>query len=131
MSNKSKKLNKAFPEALLSTARKIADKYEIIVSSEDGEWFGKGLEMPAVFGDGKTPDECIKNTREALIAAVAHLLEQNEKIPAPASQGTRDAQVNVRLNAEEKAILTAYAHAHGFSGLADFIRATALNHKMA
>lgn len=129
MSNKSKKLNKAFNKNILSTAKKIAEKYEIIVVFENGDWYGRGLEMPNVFGDGKTPDECLKNTREGLVSAVAHLLERKEVVPAPASQGKRTEQVNIRLTAEEKAILGASAKARGFHGLADFIRAKALNPK--
>ena len=126
MSNKLKKLNKPFNKTVLATAKKIAEKYEVIISSEKGEWYGRGLEMPNVFGDGKTPDECVTNTREGLISAVAHLLEQGEVIPAPASKGKRSEQVNIRLTAEEKVILGASAKSKGFQGLADFIRAKAL-----
>lgn len=126
MSNKSKKLNKAFDTKVLAKAKTIAEKYEVIVALEDGEWYGRGLEMPNVFGDGKTPDECLKNTREGLISAVAHLLERGDVIPAPASEGKRTEQVNIRLTAEEKTILGASAKSQGFHGLADFIRAKAL-----
>jgi len=127
MSNKSKKLTKAFDNKVLATAKKVAEKYEVIVVHKGGEWYGRGLEMPNVFGDGKTPDECLENTREALIATVAHLLERGEVIPAPASEGKRTEQVNIRLTSEEKAILGASARAKGFHSLADFFRAKALN----
>jgi len=126
MSNKLKKLNKPFKNVILATAKKVAEKYEVILSFENGQWYGRGLEMPNVFGDGKTPDECVENTRNGLIATVAHLLERGEVIPAPANQGKRTEQVNVRLTAEEKAILGASAKSKGFQGLADFIRAKAL-----
>ena len=126
MSNKSKKLNKAFDAKVLATARKIAQKYEVIIAFEDNEWYGRGLELPNVFGDGKTPNECIQKTREGLIAAVAHLLERGEVVPAPAIEGKRSEQVNIRLTVEEKAILGASARSQGFRGLADFIRAKAL-----
>ena len=92
------------------------------MSFEDGEWYGKGLEMPLVFGGGKTPNECIKNTKEALIAASAHLLEIGNVVPAPASEGKRTEQVNVRLTVEERAILGATARSQGFRGLGDFLR---------
>ncbi len=126
MSNKSKKLTKAFDNKILATAKKVAEKYKVIVAHEGGEWYGRGLEIPNVFGDGKTPDECLENTREALIATVAHLLERGEVIPAPASEGKRTEQVNIRLTSEEKAILIASARAKGFHSLADFFRAKAL-----
>jgi len=127
MSNKLKKLNKAFDKDVLTPAKKIAEKYEIILSFDNGEWYGRGLEMPNVFGDGKTPDECVKNTRKGLISAVAHLLEQGEIIPAPASANKRTEQVNIRLTPEEKAIFGASARANGFNSLADFIRAKAMS----
>jgi hypothetical protein len=82
--------------------------------------------MPHVFGDGKTPAECVENVREALVGAVAHMLEQDQRPPTPAREGTRTEQVNVRLTAEEKAILEATARRKGFKGLSDFIRAAAL-----
>ncbi|MDD5327277.1 MAG: type II toxin-antitoxin system HicB family antitoxin [Phycisphaerae bacterium] len=125
MSNKSKKLNRAFDEKILAKAQKVTEKYEIIMSFEDGEWYGRGLEMPNVFGDGKTPDECIQNTKEGLISVVAHLLEQGEVVPSPACEGNRTEQVNVRLTKEEKIILNASAKSQGFHGLADFLRAKA------
>lgn len=131
MSGKSKKLNREFDSKILAKAKKIVEKYEVIMSFEDGEWYGKGLEMSLVFGDGKTPNECIKNTKEALIATVAHLLEIGEVVPAPASEGKRTEQVNVRLTVEERAILGATARSQGFRGLGDFLRAKALTPQIA
>jgi predicted RNase H-like HicB family nuclease len=126
MSNKSKKLNKPFEPKILKAAKKIVEKYEVILSLENNEWYGRGLEMPNVFGDGKTPNECIQNTKEGLVSAVAHLLERGETVPAPASEEKRTEQVNIRLTVEERTILWASAKAKGFQGLADFIRAKAL-----
>lgn len=123
MLSKLKKLNSKFDEKALSSAKKIVDKYEVIMSCCNGEWYGRGLEIPTVFGDGKTPDECINNTKEALVATVAYLLEQGEAVPVPSSTGKRTEQVNIRLTAEEKAILSASAHSQGFKGLSDFLRA--------
>jgi predicted RNase H-like HicB family nuclease len=125
MSNKSKKLSRAFDAKILVDAKKITEKYEIIMAFESGEWYGRGLEIPNVFGDGKTPDECIQNTREGLISVVAHLLEQGVVVPSPASEGKRTEQVNVRLTKEERIILNASARSQGFHGLADFLRAKA------
>ena len=131
MSGKSKKLNKKFDKKLLDEANKIAEKYEIIMSFVDGEYYGKGLEIPTVFGDGKTADECMKNTKEALASVVAFLLEKGEVVPVPASKGKRTEQVNVRLSVEEKAILGASSQAQGFKGLGDFLRAKALTPQLA
>ena len=111
---------------VLEQARELVADYQIILTSEDGEWYGRGLELPHVFGDGLTPARCIDSTREALTAAVGYLLEQGQTPPAPAKQGKRTTQVNVRLTAEEKAILERTAQRKGFEGLSDFMRAAAL-----
>jgi predicted RNase H-like HicB family nuclease len=84
------------------------------------------LELPTVFGDGDSAEKCIENTREALAVAVAYLMEENKKPPTPARMGKRTQQVNVRLTAEERAVLEAVAKKRGFQGLSDFIRAVAL-----
>ena len=130
MSAKSKKSAKAidrpFPAAVMKEARKTAAKYQVILHREDGHWYGRGLELPHVFGDGKTADRCIADTQEALCGAVACMLEQGRMPPAPARQGTRTQQVNVRLTAEEKITLESTAKRKGFKGLSDFLRAAAL-----
>jgi predicted RNase H-like HicB family nuclease len=130
MSAKPKKsaaeIDRPFPAAVMKEARKAAAKYQVILYREDGHWFGRGLELPHVFGDGKTADRCIADTQEALSGAVAWMLEQGRMPPAPARQGTRTQQVNVRLTAEEKITLESTAKRKGFKGLSDFLRAAAL-----
>jgi predicted RNase H-like HicB family nuclease len=130
MSAKSKESAKAidrpFTSAVMKRARQIAERYQVIVSCEEGHWYGRGLELPNVFGDGKTVNECVKDSREALCGAVALMLEQGERPPAPSRIGTRTTQVNVRLTAEEKALLESTAKRKGFSGLSDFIRTAAM-----
>jgi predicted RNase H-like HicB family nuclease len=93
------------------------------------EWYGHALAYPEAMGDGKTPEQSIKETREALLAAVATMLEDGQTPPAPARQGVRTEQVNVRLTAEEKAVLESKAKSRGFRGLSDFIRTSALSNQ--
>lgn len=130
MSAKSKKSVKAIDRPIdadvMAKARKIAGAYQVILACEDGRWYGRGLEMPRVFGDGKTANQCIEDTREALTVAVACLLEEGQRPPTPASEGTRTMQVNVRLTAEEKALLEVTAKRKGFTGLSDYVRAAAM-----
>jgi predicted RNase H-like HicB family nuclease len=116
----------AFPAAIWKAASKTASEYQIILNCEDGEWFGRGLELPNVFGDGTSAEECVKSTREALSSAVAFLLESGKTPPAPAQQGLRTQQVNIRLTAEERVLLEARAHNRGYTGLSDFIRAVVI-----
>jgi len=116
----------SFAAANAREAAAITARYQVILEAEDGHWYGRGLELPHVFGDGATPDKCVAATREALTAAVAYLLEQGQKPPAPARTGRRTEQVNVRLTSEEKAIIEGTARRKGFSGLSDYLRAAAL-----
>jgi predicted RNase H-like HicB family nuclease len=121
-----KAIDRPFRPEVLKQAQRIAEQYQVILSCEEGHWYGRGLEMPNVFGDGKTVNQCLKDTREALCGAVALMLEQGQRPSAPARIGTRTAQINVRLTAEEKALLESTAKRKGYSGLSDFIRAAAI-----
>ncbi len=124
--NSSKAIDRPFDAAVLKRARAIAEQYQIILHFEDGEYYGRGLEMPYVMNDGKTPDACVRATRESLTIAIATLLEAGDVPPAPASEGKRTEQVNVRLTSEEKLLLEEAARSRGFRGLGDFVRSTAL-----
>ncbi len=124
-----KALNRPFDKAVLAKARAIADRYKIIVEFEDEDWHGYGLEMPTVFGDGRTVQAAVADTREALVTAVAYMLEKGEAPPAPAREGNRSVQVNVRLTPEEKVVLESRSKARGFRGLSDYIRASVLTEK--
>jgi predicted RNase H-like HicB family nuclease len=100
----------------------------VVLSNEAGHWYGRGLELPHVFGDGESADECVNSTREALVGAVAWMLEQGRRPPTAAREGSRMTQVNVRLTADERLLLEAAAKRKGFNGLSDFIRAAAVEH---
>ncbi len=128
-SSRQKAPNKAFDKGILSTARSIADQYKIIVEFEDGNWFGHGLELPTAFGDGRTVQAAVADTHEALVTAVAFMLEKGQPPPVAAREGSRSMQVNVRLTPEEKAMLESKAKAKGFRGLSDFIRTSVLTEK--
>lgn len=119
-------MDRPFAKRILAEARAIAGLYKIILESEDGHWYGSGLEIPTAFGDGKTPHAAVADTREALVLAVAYLLEKGETPPTPAREGKRSVQVNVRLTPREKAVLESKAQAKGFRGLSDFIRNSVL-----
>jgi len=104
----------------------VAGHYQVILECEAGRWYGRGLELPHVFADGATPDECVRATQEVLAAAVAFLIEGGQTPPAPARAARRTHQVNVRFTAEERAVIESTSHRKGFSGLSDYIRAAAL-----
>lgn len=123
----SKRVDRPFDAEVLRRARGIAESYQIIIQSEDGEYFGRGLEMPYVMNDGRTPDQCVKATREALTAAVAYLLESGKAPPPPASEQTRNEQINIRVTSEEKMLLAEAARSRGFRGISDYVRSASLS----
>lgn len=79
--------------------------------------------------DGKTPDECVKRTQEAMAVAVAVLLERGQTPPLPVSEARRSEQINVRLTQEEKLLMEHSARARGFRGISDYLRSLALGGK--
>jgi predicted RNase H-like HicB family nuclease len=119
-------IGKPFNAGIRKQAESVASQYQIILENEDGRWYGRGLELPHVFGHATTPQKCIQATRSAMAAAVAYLLERSRRLPSPARAGRRTQQVNVRLTAEEKAVLESIARRKGFQGLSDYLRAAAL-----
>src|SRR5258706_5141953 len=132
MSAKSKKsskknaIDRPFDPLILRRARSIAASYHIILHSENGDYYGRALEMPHVMNDGKTPDECVANTRDILTTAIAYMLETGQTPPLAAGEEQRSEQINVRLTAMEKKLLEETARSKGFRGISDFIRTTTL-----
>jgi len=129
MSNKSKNSN-AKSEKLLTRyieqAKPIAQLYQIVIWFEDGEYYGRGVELPYVFGDGKTVEQCAANTRDAFVTATAGYLQEGHTPPAPAREGKRDQQINIRLSSQERLLLEAKAQQAGTTGISEYIRAVAL-----
>jgi predicted RNase H-like HicB family nuclease len=124
--NKESDLRKPFARAVLAKARALAERYQVLIWFEDGEYYGRGLELPFTAADGKSPQECFENVREAMVATVGHMLERGDAPPPPASHTGRTQQVNIRLSAMEKLRMEESARAKGFRGVADYLRARAL-----
>lgn len=124
-----RRLRAPFDPEVLESAKRIAHAYDVVLRYEDDEWYGHALEYPEAMGDGKTPESCVRATRQALTAAIATMLESGQSPPPPAREGSRSAQVNVRLTPEEKALLESRAKARGYRGLSDFIRSSVLVEK--
>ena len=125
-SSSKKAVDRPFDPALLRQARQIVEGYQIILHFEDGMYYGRGLEMPTAMNHGKTPDECVRATRDILTTAVAFMLECGETPPSSASENKRTEQINVRLTPEEKLLLEETARSKGFRGISDFVRNASL-----
>ena len=138
MSNKSKKsaakragggaIDRPFNANMWSRAEEIASQYGFLIQPhEDVGYFARGLEMPNVFADGRTPEACVRSIREALAVAAATMLEMGETPPPPAAESVRREQINIRVTAEEKLRLEEAARSKGFRGISDFVRSTTLS----
>jgi len=123
---KSSDIARPFSSVVLAEARKVARRYHVVIEETDGLFLGSGLEMPLVMADGQTPEECLKNTREALVAASAALIECGDALPPPMDQQKRTIHVNLRLTGYEKRIIEAVARRKGYDGVSEFLRVTAL-----
>src|SRR5206468_2944449 len=123
-----RRIDRPVSAALARQAKEIAAKYQVVIGFDDecGEYYGRGLELPGALGDGTTPDECVASTRSAMAAIVCFMLERGESPPAPAAQGLRKVQLNVRVTPEEKLLFEEAARRNG-QGISDYIRSAALS----
>ena len=126
MAAKTKVKSGPFDKAILAEAKRLVDEYDIVMRREEGEWVGHALEYPEAVGVGKTVEECMTETRKALLVGVASMLEDGDTPPIPARQNVRSEQVNLRLTPEEKALLESRSRTKGFRGIADYVRASVL-----
>ena len=124
-----KAIDRPFHPNVLRHARELAATYQVVMWEEDGEYFGRGVELPGTMNDGATPDECMRKTRESFVTTVAYMIEQGETPPPPATTNVRTEQVNVRLTANERLAIETAAKQNGYAGLSDYMRAAALQMK--
>ena len=66
---------------LKDRASNWSKRYNLVLKQKDGEWYGHAEEYPEAMGDGRTPAQCIRNTRKALRAAVLTILESGHEPP--------------------------------------------------
>jgi predicted RNase H-like HicB family nuclease len=119
--------DRPFDPAILERASEIARKYRIVLEPDnDCGYLGTSLEMPGVYNDGKTPDECVKSVRESLTIAVAYLIEKGKIPPLPEDEQVRNKQVNIRVTEAEQRRLREAALARGYSDISDYLRSSVL-----
>ena len=119
-------IDRPFDAKILARAKAIADKYQVVLWQEDGEWYGRGVELPTTMNDGKTAERCVANVRDSFVTTVAWMLERGKQPPPAVSERARTMQVNLRVTADEKLSLEAAAKQKGYGGVSDFVRAAAL-----
>jgi predicted RNase H-like HicB family nuclease len=119
--------DRPFDPVILDRAREIARKYTILLEPDDDcGYVGTSLEMPGVYNDGKSADDCVKAVRESLTIAVAYLIEKRKTPPIPADEQVRNKQVNIRVTEAEQRRLKEAALARGYTDVSDYLRTSAL-----
>ncbi len=127
--SKSKNLDKHISKSVLGSSEKIARAYHLILEEHERLGFTAScIEFPTVFADGKSANECVRGIRKALTYAVATMIESGDTPPESFVEKKRNLQVNIRLNYEEKTLLSSVSRSRGFKGLSDFIRTSVLDH---
>ena len=123
-----KAIDRPFDPDVIERAEDLAHRYRLLIEEDDeGQYVGTVLEMQEVIGVGGSPDECVEQTRELLVSALATMIEEGDEPPAPASANKRTEQVNIRLTQSEKLLLEDAARAGGFRGVSDYLRSTGLS----
>lgn len=126
---KAKATDRPFADDVWHDAKRIADRYQFLVKHDPEEpyFYAFGVETKGAMGGGETIAECEASIREAMTLWVATMLEQGKRPPEPAADEKRTAQLNVRLTEDEKARIEDAARHAGYRGVADFVRAAALD----
>lgn len=119
-------IDRPFDPAVLKKARAAAERYSVILWQEEAEYCGSAVELPHCMGIGKTPDECIRETRELMVSALACDIERGIEPPPQASANRRTEQINIRLSPLERKRLEIAAEAGGYRGVSDYVRDTVL-----
>ena len=120
-----KDLTKVLKADVLRKAEKAVSGYKITIEPNQRFGFaGSAIEFPTVLGRGKTREECLQDTQEALKVAAAAMLYLGGNPPKPAPAQARTEQVNVRVTRTEKVLMQKAATHLGFRGVGDFVRNT-------
>lgn len=110
----------------------MAAEYALTLEAcPEAGFIGSSVELPTVFADGRTANECVRKVREALTATLVTMVERGKRPPAPSREGKREAQINIRCTPREKLLLTKAAKGSGFRSVSDYIRAKVLASVMA
>ena len=125
---KNEAIDRPFASGVLAEAERLAGEYQVAVrfDKKEGGWVGRCVELPLCIGFGADPTACVQETRAVIVTAAATMIENGERMPAPASEEQRTEQINLRITPSEKYRLEDSARRGGFRGVSDFVRSAAL-----
>ncbi len=77
-----RKIDRPFDKELFKKASDLAQKYLILMEKHNRlGYVGSCVEMPTVFFDGKTEEQCEKSGREAIAVTIATMMELGRELP--------------------------------------------------
>jgi predicted RNase H-like HicB family nuclease len=93
--------------------------YEIVIRAlsedEGGGWFAYYKDFKGVMGDAETPEEAIKDVRNAFKAFVENALANGDSIPMPSSHQPKAVRLNITIPEDELEVIDKYAKSRGMS----------------
>ncbi len=76
-----RRLDRPFDPKVLAEAKRIVRDYTVVIEAYAGMgYMGHTVELPEVFGDGKTRNKCLEHTIESTEVTVAFMLEEQRQI---------------------------------------------------
>lgn len=122
-----KDLRECLKPATLRKAERSVVGYKIVIEPNRSFGFvGSAIEFPTVLGRGKTREECLEDTEQALIVAAATMIHLGERPPKPTPTQARTEQINIRVTRTEKSLMKKTAERLGFRSIGDFVRNTVM-----
>lgn len=123
--NERPSLSSQVSDAILRRAKEMSARYRLTLEQTGtGEYQARLAELPGLRIYGVSASEAEQRGRDALVVAIATMLEVGAAPPPPLAE--RRAQVNVRLSQEDRAFLESISRERGFSSLSEFVREAAM-----
>jgi hypothetical protein len=108
----------------LKRGEEIVRDYRIVLERAENGFVGRSVEMPTVFGWGRTADKCVADVTKNASLHAAMLLRKGRIPPRVGDQPLNDV-VKFRLTGDEKLILEREAGRRGL-GVSEYLRQIAL-----
>lgn len=93
--------------------------YEIILRAlapeEGGGWFAYYKDFKGIMGDGETPEEAVRDTRDAFKAFIQNAIDNKDTIPMPSSHQPKAVRLNITIPEDDLIIIDNFAKSHGMS----------------
>lgn len=69
---------------------------QLVHDQEEGDWEAQILDLPGCMSDGATPNEAVRNVRDAQFAWIDSCIEDGYEVPLPSTENTYVSHVSLR-----------------------------------